>query len=569
MSLSGAMPVMLRLVCGFAMAASVGAMVAPASHAQVTRQPPDLVLVGGKVFTSDTAKPWAEAVAIRGDRITAVGTTTAIRGLVGPRTRVIDVGGRVVTPGFNDAHEHLAGGNPGVDVALGGEAADLSGLQVLDSVRVAVARVPRGTWVRGLVWVRAFEDTVLRRAALDRVAPDHPVLLVTIWGHGVILNTAAMRALDVPEDVRDPFGGWYERDARGRLTGRLDEYAGWIARRNFRAVVPESTMIANLRRFAQQELRLGITSVQDMTMNFEPATAARVFPAAGLPLRVHLYELPMPTATSLNIGQWDSLPRQLAPNVTVRGQKWVLDGSPLEGLMFTRGPQMGRAPDWRGHLNFPADSLRVIFAAALRAREQLALHAVGDSAVVIVLSLMESLAPDSAWRPLRVRFEHGGIAAARDLWPRAMAKGVVIVPNLQLSPPPHVVRMLPKVVVDSMESWRAPIVSGAFPTALGSDATSRSPFAGLHMELSLPFATHPSRETLVRAYTLGSAYAEFAEREKGTLAPGMLADIAVLSQDIFTIPVDALPRTESVLTLVGGKVVWDAGVLRSTAGQMR
>ena len=558
---------MLRVACAFGLVVGFGAMSAPASHAQVTRQSPDLVLVDGKVFTSDTAKPWAEAVAIQGERITAVGTTAEIRRLVGPRTRVIDVGGRVVTPGFNDAHEHMSGGNPGADIALGGEAADLSATQVLDSVRVAASRVPPGTWLRGLLWVRAFEDTLLRRTALDRVAPDHPVLLITSWGHGAILNTAAMRALGVPEDVRDAFGGWYERGAGGRLTGRLDEYAGWVIRRRYRALVPESTMVANLRRFAQQELRLGITSVQDMAMNFEPATAARVFGAADLPLRVHLYTLPMPTETSLGIRQWDRVPRRVAGRVIVRGQKWLLDGSPLEGLMFTRGPQMGRPPEWRGRLNFPVDSVRVILGSALRAREQLALHVLGDSAVAIVLSLMESLAPDSAWRPLRVRFEHAGIVAAPDLWQRGIAKGIVVVPNLQLSPPPQVVRLLPKAVVDSMESWRAPIVFRSFPTALGSDATSRSPFVGLYTELSLPFATHPPREMLVRAYTWGSAYAEFAEQEKGTLAPGMLADIAVLSQDIFTVPVDALPRTESVLTIVGGTVVWDAGTLRSAAGR--
>lgn len=551
------------------MAGCVGAMLAPASHAQPTRQPPDFVLLSGKVFTSDSTKPWAEAVAIRGERIAAVGTTAEIRSLAGPRTRVIDVGGRVVTPGFNDAHEHLSGGNPGVDVALGGEVADLSGAQVLDSIAAAAARAPRGTWIRGLLWVRALGDTALRRTALDRVAPDHPVLLMASWGHGAVLNTAAMRALGVREDARDPLGGWYERDPHGRLTGRLDEYAGWIARRKYRALVPEATMIANLRRFAREELRLGITSVQDMTMNFEPATAARVFTAARLPLRVHLYEVPMPTASGLNIHEWDGLPRRLAPNVTVRGQKWVLDGTPLEGWMLTRGPQMGRPPNWRGRLDFPADSVRVILAAALRAREQLALHALGDSAVAIVLSLMEALAPDSAWRPLRVRFEHAGIVAAPDLWHRGIAKGVVIVPNLQLAPPPQVIRMLPKAVTDSMAAWRDSIVFGAFPTALGSDATSRSPFVGMHTELSLPFPTHPPRELLVRAYTLGSAYAEFAEQEKGTLAPGMLADIAVLSQDIFIVPVDALPRTESVLTIVGGKIVWDAGVLRPNATRVR
>jgi predicted amidohydrolase YtcJ len=247
--------------------------------------------------------------------------------------------------------------------------------------------------------------------------------------------------------------------------------------------------------------------------------------------------------------------------VVVSGRKWILDGTPLDGLALTRHPQDGR-PGWHGRFDFPIDSVRRMLADAVEKREQLALHVVGDSAVAIVVRLMDAVAPDSVWRSLRLRFEHGGIIGTPDLWSRAAAKGVVVVANLQLLPPPNVARTLPKRVLDAIASGFDSKVVSRFPMALGSDGVSRSPFVGMYTALSFPADRHPSRELLVRAYTLGSAYAEFAEREKGSIAAGMLADIAVLSQDIFTVPVDALPRTESVMTLVGGKIVWDAGVLR-------
>jgi predicted amidohydrolase YtcJ len=122
--------------------------------------------------------------------------------------------------------------------------------------------------------------------------------------------------------------------------------------------------------------------------------------------------------------------------------------------------------------------------------------------------------------------------------------------------------MLPRAILDSLTGDFGPAVMSRFPMGLGSDGIARSPFAGLANALRFPYDPVPSREFLVRAYTWGSAYAELADSQKGTLAPGMLADIAVLSQDIFTVPVEALPRTESVLTLVGGRVVWDARVVR-------
>jgi len=525
-----------------------------------TQQAPDLALVGGKVFTSDTTRPWAEAVAIRGERIVAVGTTADVRRLAGSRTRIIDVGGRVVVPGFNDAHDHILAGSPGTNVSMGGAQIDASGDQVLDSVHAVTGRVARGTWIRVEIWAKAFADTTLRRQTLDREAPDHPVAIYTGWGHGMIVNTAAMRALGIRDTEPDPFGGWYERDRQGRLTGRLYEYAEWSARRRHRALVPESTMVENLRRFARSELQLGITTVHDMGLNYDPAVQVRVLRAAQLPIRVHVYKHSIPSTSSLNIAEWGGVPERPAPLVVVSGRKWILDGGPpdVDGLMFTRGPQAGR-PGWHGRFDFPIDSVRLMLADAVQRREQLALHALGDSAVAIVVRLMETVAPDSIWRPLRLRFEHGGILGTPDLWARAAAKGIMIVGNLPFIPD---ARTLPKAFLDSLAGDFRPEVVSRFPLGLGSDAVARSPFAGLANALRFPYNPRPSREYLVRAYTWGSAYAELAEAEKGLLAPGMLADIAVLSQDIFTVPAEVLARTESVLTLVGGRVAWDAGVLR-------
>jgi predicted amidohydrolase YtcJ len=515
---------------------------------------PDLLLVGGKVFTSDNTRPWAEALAIRGDRIVAVGSSAEVRALASPSSRVIDVGGRVVVPGFNDAHDHISGAAPGTFIASGAPMVDPTAAQLLDSIRAVVARVPPGSWIRSDLWVAALKDTLLRRPALDQVAPAHPVMLVMPTGHGVILNSVAMRALGISETEPDPLGGWYERDDRGRITGRLDEYAGWRAIRAQRITQPESTLVTSLRRYGEREARLGITSTQIMAHNMDAGVAIRTLTAAALPLRIRIFRFSIPTASSLGLDQWSAAPTRPSPLLTVGGVKWILDGTPIEQNAPARRAYAGR-PGWHGRLNFPLDSMRVILAQSLRSSEPLALHVAGDSTAILVLGLMESLAPDSAWRRRRVRIEHGGASVHPDMWPRASSKGIVIVNNLPLLPPPAVSRSLPKVPL-----------AGAFSKdmvmAFGSDGEPRSPFVGMRYALAFPYDPQVPRELLVLAYTLGSAYAEFEESRKGSIAPGKLADVAVLSQDIFIVPIDELPKTESVLTLVGGRIVWDAKVVR-------
>ena len=530
---------------------------------------PDIILSGGKVFTADTARPWAEALAITGERIVAIGTTAEVRRLAGRSTREVALGGRVVIPGINDAHDHLGDARPGVAFRTSAAPTpDPTLAQVLDSVRALAARTPAGTWIQTTIGLRVLDDTAARRGALDRAGPSHPVHLGTGWGHGAVLNTAALRALGIGEAAADPLGGWYERDAAGRLTGRLDEYAQWGALRRLHSTLPERAVVAGLRAFADSSVRLGVTTVQDMAAYVDPPRTLGAFRAARLPIRVRLIRWSIPTAAGRNEAEWVVRDTHPAPRTVVSGRKWVVDGKPVERLALMRAPYADR-PGWYGRLDFPPDTLRAMLAAALRpGAPQIHLHVVGDSTTALVLAQMAALAPDSVWRQRRVRFEHGDWVAG-DLLPLARRLGVVVVQSPSHWADRAVVRARLGDRAERMFAVRSLLAAGV-PLAIGSDGP-RNPFLNVLFATVGPAnrAEALTREQAITAYTRGSAYAEFAEREKGTLAPGMLADLAVLSQDVFTVPAAALPATRSVLTMVGGRVVHDAGTLGAapTAGE--
>ncbi len=501
---------------------------------------PDLVLTSGKVFTADSAHPWAEAIAIRRDRIIAVGTNAEIRRLAGKKTSEIALGGRVVIPGINDAHDHLGDVLVGVEVQTSAAPTpDPTTAQVLDSVRAVAARTPTGTWIRVTIGPHVLADTSARRAALDRAAGSHPMLLWTWWGHGAVLNTPGLRALGIADTAVDPLGGWYERDATGHLTGGMYEYAEWGALRRLYSMGSQPALVASLRAYADSAIRMGVTTVQDMAGNVDPAHTVRAFRDADLPIRVRLIRWSIPNAVGRNETEWDTVVARVAPRVVVSGRKWVLDATPIEQNALMRKPYRGR-PGWYGRLDFPPDTVRAMLSEALNAgAPQLCLHIVGDSTAALVLNMMEDMAPDSVWRTRRVRFEHGnGITGQQII--RARRLGIVIAqPRLETAP---------------LRSW----LEAGLHVAYGSDML-RNPFYHMMLAVTRPAAPGQaiSREAAVTMLTLGPAYAEFDENEKGTLAPGMLADIAVLSQDVFTVQPTALPATTSVLTIVGGRVVHD------------
>lgn len=504
----------------------------------------DLVLRNGRIFTGDQARPWAEAVAIRGDRIVAVGSEAEVAKLTGPQTRVIDLGGRMAMPGINDAHDH-----PG-DTPLGVEArtrrppmADPSLAELAEAVAKAAPQTPPAAWISLTAGPGSMADTTRLLAAIEPVAGTHPVLVRAWWGHGVILNARGLQAVGLDDTATDPPGGHYERDAAGRLTGKLEEYAGWRVLRTLYSKVDTPVIAASLRDYARRRLAEGVTSVQVIAGYGEARQFVAAVKAADMKMRVRLIPQVMPdTANDDGMSDWSKVDPAPTPLIRVSGIKWVLDGTPMEELAFNTTPYRNR-PGWYGRLNFGPAHLDAQLRAALEGKRQYLFHAVGDATAELVVAGMEKLAPARRWRPLRLRIEHGnGLVEPR--LERAARLGIVIAQQRPDSP---------------VRAWLA----AGVPVAYGSDA-GFPPFVAFAHMTAPDNPNGVTREQALGILTKGPAYAEFQESEKGMAKPGMLADIVVLSQDVTTVPAPMLPGTRSLLTVVGGQIVHSSPELRSS-----
>jgi predicted amidohydrolase YtcJ len=496
-----------------------------------------LALTGGRIFTANPNHPWAEAVAIQGDRILAVGTDEEVRYWIGQSTRVIPLEGRVVIPGINDAHVHAPWPTvPAARIEIPDQAT--SG-QMFAMIREAAAHEPAGTWVVGS-FPLGLIDSGITRAEIDEIAPDHPVMLEILGHHASLLNTPALRLWGIEETATDPSGGWYGR-SEGRLNGWLYEHALWMPQNRFANSVTDAELGDAIRSFEAEALRYGITSVQTMS----PVSANRVEEIL---------------ATRPSTLRWRVIDFRMAPFDPSPGTmpvKYILDGTPIERGGAMRQPYAD-APGHRGRMNYSLEEIDAMVQDAATGGRQLLVHVAGDAAAAAVLASMKKY-DDGAWPSRRVRLEHA-TGLANDLLPEARRLGVVVVEN-----PSHF--MLPGVMAARFGPQRntqfgraRTFYDGHIPFALGSDGP-------LNPYLNMMFVgIHPgnpnetlSVEQALLAYTRGSAYAEFQANMKGGIAPGMFADIAVLSQDIFAVPLDQLPQTSSVMTIVGGNVVWEAG----------
>jgi len=221
---------------------------------------PDLIFFNGKIFTSVGARPYVEALAIRGERIVATGDTKTIKAMAGPKTNAIDLHGATAIPGINDAHHHFQLGPPEVDVDL--HTINPSWAQVKDGIVAAIAKNPPNSLISVAIGINVFGDTSINRDTLDRIAPHNPVSLGTFTGHGLILNTAGLRFYNISDNQPDPMGGRFERDAKGRLTGTLREYAVLNIERAAADRIPDSAAIVQLRQQLDEEARYGVTSIQ-------------------------------------------------------------------------------------------------------------------------------------------------------------------------------------------------------------------------------------------------------------------------------------------------------------------
>jgi predicted amidohydrolase YtcJ len=520
--------------------------------------PPDVILVNGKIFTSDAAHPYVEALAIRGERLVATGTAEKIRSLAGPQTKRIDLGGRVVIPGINDAHHHCAFEPAGFHLQF--KSAEPTWAEVTKELAAAVVKTPKGTLILGEIGPAAFEDPQASRASLDRIAPDHPVMLDTWAQHGGVLNSAAFAKFGVKEDVRDPVAGHFVRSADGKLTGVVYEYAKFQINRRRSDMATEEEAVQQAREFFQDAVKLGITSVQDMSL---PGGAERCVMAsrkAPTPIRMRVIRMAETTVDGRDKTEGRALPRHPALLITVSGTKWLLDGSPIERTAALRNPYTD-LPSTSGELDFPEKEMEAMLRESLHNDDQLMVHATGDRATEMFLNAMDATGGPKVWAGKRVRIEHGdGIMP--ELIGRVKRMGLIVVEN-----PTHLtlrelfVKRFGVERADQMQPMRS-LLDAGIPLALGSDGPN-NPYLNIMLASIYPGKPHQAitREQAVIAYTLTAAYAEFAEKDKGSLEPGKFADLAVLSQDIFSVPPPELPKTESVLTMVGGKIVFDAKAL--------
>ncbi|HWC78067.1 MAG TPA: amidohydrolase family protein [Blastocatellia bacterium] len=527
----------------------------------------DLILVNGRIWTGVASKPWAEAVASRGERLIAVGSNDEIRKLASGNTRVIDLAGKLALPGFIDDHTHfIDGGFHLLSVQL----RDASTPQEFARrIREHAAKLPRGRWIGGGDWDHeSWPGAPLpTKELIDRDTADNPVFVTRLDGHMGLANSAALRLAGITKETKDPAGGTIVRDpVTGEPTGVLKDDAMGIVN----ALIPnpspaeyQEALAASLKEAA----RVGVTSVQDITPwnHYEAYKSAH--DSGRLTVRVYA-RTPM--------SQWkrqaELVSRQGPGDQWLRlgGLKAFMDGSLGSTTAFFFEP-FADAPNTSGLMvedNIPEGKLKQQIKDADKAGLQCSIHAIGDKANDLLLDYFEEAAKDNGPRDRRFRIEHAQHLTPSDIT-RFSKLGVIA--SMQ---PYHAVddgrwaeKRIGPVRIKSTYAFRSLLDSGA-TLVFGSDwyVAPLSPLLGIHAAVTRatidgknPRGWVPEQkitvEEAVKAYTSSAAYAEFAEREKGSLEQGKLADIVVLSQDIFRINPDDIKKVEVVYTIVGGRVV--------------
>lgn len=528
---------------------------ARALYAADIDSPPDAVLFSGKIFTADVSHPFVQALAIRGDRIIATGDSATVRALSRAQTQLIDLGGRTVIPGINDAHQHLSVMPPGV-IELQFKSDDPPWPEVRKAIQAAARRADSMGPIVGTVGPTVLQDSQARRAALDQLVPDRPVILGTFTANGFILNSAALRQFGIREDEPDPLGGSYDRSPDGRLNGVARDYAAMTILRKQASLTPADDALRQLRKTLSDNVRFGITTLQDMADEIPAEYALDLLTRVPTPIRVRIMRMPLTSPAERDLREGRSLPLHPAPLIQVSGTKWKLDGNPFDGPRAARITP-GDPPLWSLALTFQPLELESMLRESIRFDDQLIVHVSGTPAARAMLDAMESTGGSETWRNRRVRFEHGdGILPS--FFPRLKTLGVIVVQN-----PSHLDlgELRTHNRLDSSQPLRSLLAAG-IPVALGSDGPI-NPYRNIALACGHP--DRPSealaREQALIAYTLTSAYAELSEHDKGSLEKGKVADLAVLSQDIFTVPAEQLPNTVSILTMVGGAIAYDAHVV--------
>jgi predicted amidohydrolase YtcJ len=537
------------------------AVVAPPS---IQQRRPALVLHGGRVLTMNAAGPVAEALAVEGERILAVGTSRDMLALAGPQTIRVDLGGRTVVPGFIDAHSHPGGAGR---LHLREVDCDLRSIaDIQAAIRKRAAETPKGRWVLGFKYddTKTREGRPLTRADLDGAAPDHPVRISHRGGHTAYLNSEAFERARIDERTPDPPGGKIDRDAAGRPSGRLAETATDLVDKLTSEPLTRDDYRAGVKLISKMLSRAGVTSVHDAGGSPDDLRAYRDAREAGeLSVRVYCLmsqrHVPDLIAKGIRTGQGDEW-------VRVGAMKMVCDGSISERTARLSEPYVGR-PDDRGILVMDEAALAERALPAHKAGWQLGIHANGDVAIDIVLGLYERLQREAPRKDPRFRIEHCTVVTPA-LVDRMRALGVI----------PNPFSTYVYFHGEKMREYGAERLERMFAIRTFLDAGLRvtqtsdyppGPFEPM-MALQSSVTRTDMRGTVwgasqrvtvqdaLRVGTLHGAYASYEESLKGSLEAGKLADLVVLGRDPLTTDPAALVDIPVERTMVGGKWVYES-----------
>ena len=551
---------------------TVTAACGPAQAPLQTADAPDLVILNGRVLTMDASGTMAEAVAVRGGAIMQVGTTAAIKALAGPATRVLDAAGGTVAPGFNDSHLHFLEG------ALGLGDADLSGLSTLAEVQQAIGTFAEShkapSWVIGRGWVYSpFPGGSPTAAQLDAVVTDRPALMRCYDGLSVWVNSKALALAGITKATPNPVGGEIVRDPRtGEPTGHLKQAAIAL----IDAVVPKPTHDDErraLRAAVARAHELGITSIQNAGGSLEEmALYEEALRAGDLTLRTRLAAQGRPTTTEADLDRMDEVWKRLGDNPTLTSGivKLNADGviEARTAAMIT--PYSGTSST--GPANYTPEQLDRVVAMFDRRGWQVHIHAIGDRAIRMSLDAIEraTAASPAPARGRRHRLEHVEAVSAEDI-PRFATLGVVasfqplhaLLGDVNQARPtgPWPDNIGPERASRGW-AWKTLQRAGARIT-FGSDwpVAHLAPGQGIWLAATRVHAEGADDQRLtipeaLAAYTREAAYASFEEQRKGVLAPGMLADLVVLTRDIVAAPPSARDDLTVAATIFDGRIVF-------------
>ena len=524
---------------------------------------PDLIIINANVHTVDPARPAAEGVAVCGERIARVGTTAEVRQLAGPRTRVIDAEGRLLLPGFNDAHVHLISG---ADELVGVDLRPATSEQAFTLLLAEFAkRQPKGRWIQGGYWDHeAWPSHALpTHALIDAVTPDNPVFVQRLDGHMGVANALAMKLAGITRDVKSPDGGTIVRDSAGEPTGVFKDNAMDLVTKAIPADTLDETM-DKARAALKHAASLGVTTIQDITDSATQVRAYQALRARG-ELTARIYSIQNHgieglAAAGLSTGFGDDW-------IRIGGLKLFADGSMGSGTAAFFEPYTDDPSTSGLLLQPPADLERAIFAADA-AGFQVVVHAIGDRANAIVLDAIEKLERERGPRDRRPRIEHAqGVRASDKTRFRALGVIASIQPSHCIDDMRWAEKRIGRDRSRIAYNFKSFVDAGA-RIAFGTDwyVEPLNPMLGLYAAVTRqspdgmpPGGWFPDEKiTMAQAveyYTLGSAYAEFAEKDKGSITEGKLADMVLLSRDLFSIPAREILDTKPVLTIAGGRIV--------------